>query len=229
MRWIGCRDAPSSQSDPSDLTETVLATGFSQHYLSKLKKISNEITDLGDRETPEPVFIFSNLDSWLESSCHDFFSPEWDKWPLTIIRVTEYRTEPTWPWEDWLHYKLCYSALLYIRCPGDAIKPSLTFLTCSINTISDFYWIILFPPLLPPSFDIYFVPGSGRCISICCQNLWFSDKNCILKQFEEKLLKLHFTVCQMMFYKRMNLWVLREFFFLCPPLLEFFSDMWCKM
>ena len=139
------------------------------------------------------------------------FSPEWDKWPLTIIRVTEYRTEPTWPWEDWLHYKLCYSALLYIRCPGDAIKPSLTFLTCSINTISDFYWIIPPPPFCPPHL-IFTLSQAEACISICCQNLWFSDKNCILKQFEEKLLKLHFTVCQMMFYKRMNLWVLREFF-----------------
>ena len=95
-----------------------------------------------------------------------------------------------------------------------------------VPSIQSLIFIELFP-----SFDIYFVPGSGLCISICCQNLWFSDKNCILKQFEEKLLKLHFTVCQMMFYKRMNLCVLREFCFYSVIIkfpLRYSLDVKCK-
>ena len=140
----------------------------------------------------KPLFILSNLDSWLESSCHDF-------WPQRQMIFDHYlelqRIEIEKNQLD--HEKIDFiisfgiSLSLIPDLPLNRRQPSQL-----VPSIQFLIFIELSPP---PSFDIYFVPGSGRCISICCQNLWFSDKNCILKQFEEKLLKLHFSVCQMMF------------------------------
>ena len=168
--------------------------------------------------TPEPVFILSNLDSWLESSCHDFWPQMWDKWPLTTIY--SYRV-----WNRRINLTMeRLIALLSIMLPDMPLNRRQR--SQLVPSIQSLIFIELFP-----SFDIYFVPGSGLCISICCQNLWFSDKNCILKQSEEKLLKLHFTVCQMMFYKRMNLCVLREFCFYSVIIkfpLRYSLDVKCK-